>query len=70
MRLKACRQYHPKTRLAAHHLSYASAARSSGNTSFIDRTPVSALKRSVSCESIELPDGQPAIASRRRELDS
>lgn len=36
--------------------SYASAACSSGIVSIIGRTPVSALKASVSCESIEVPD--------------
>ena len=39
--------------------SYASAARSSGIVSFIDRTPVWTLNASVSCESIESPEYQP-----------
>jgi hypothetical protein len=47
--------------------SYASAARSSGNGSFIDRTPVSTLKAIVSSESIDVPDGQPTI-DRRPEI--
>jgi hypothetical protein len=37
--------------------SYASPARSSGNSSIIGLTPDSALKVIVSCESIEVPDG-------------
>ena len=32
----------------------------------MDRTPLSALKASVSCESIELPEGQPRIEQRPR----
>ena len=39
--------------------AYASAAFSSGNFSIIGRTPVSALKFNVSCESIAVPEGQP-----------
>ena len=47
--------------------SYPSAARSSGNTSFMARTPVSRLKESVSCESIELPEGQPRDRTSTQE---
>src|SRR2546428_775474 len=39
--------------------SYASAARSSGKTSFIEWTLFNALKFSVSCESIDVPEYQP-----------
>src|SRR3954467_12187730 len=39
--------------------SYASAARSSGKTSFIGLTPDRTLNDNVSCESMEVPDGQP-----------
>src|SRR4051812_16183591 len=41
--------------------SYASVTRSSGKTSFIGRTPVRALKASVSSESIDVPEYQPLI---------
>src|SRR5581483_790 len=44
--------------------SYASAARSSGNTSFIDRTPVSTEKRIVSSESRLNEFAQTGIAVR------
>jgi hypothetical protein len=39
--------------------SYASAVRSSGNSSIIGLTPDSALKVTLSGESIEVPDGNP-----------
>src|SRR5439155_22665735 len=44
--------------------SYASAARSSGKTSVMGRTPASALKASVSSESMDVPDGHPTIDRR------
>src|SRR5207249_10215391 len=44
--------------------AYASGARDRGNTSFIDLTPVRTLKASVSSESIDVPDGHPAIERR------
>jgi hypothetical protein len=51
--------------------SYASAARSSGNTSFMDRTPEATLNPSVSCESIDVPEYQPFTERfpRRRNRD-
>src|SRR5579864_8820735 len=49
--------------------SYASDARSRGNTSVIGLTPVSALNCMVSCESIELPEGQP-ITERRPPINN
>jgi hypothetical protein len=39
--------------------SYVSAVRSSGNSSIIGLTPDSALKVTLSGESIEVPDGNP-----------
>jgi len=44
--------------------SYASGARSGGNTSVIARTPVRTLKGSVSCESMDVPEYQPATDRR------
>jgi hypothetical protein len=44
--------------------SYASEARSRGKVSLIDRTPVRALKTSVSCESIDVPAYRPLIERR------
>ena len=41
--------------------SNASPARSSGSVSIIGRTPVSALKRRVSSESIAVPEAWPSI---------
>src|SRR5262249_25030724 len=43
---------------------YASSTRSSGNTSVIARTPLSALKASVSCASMAVPEYQPFTERR------
>jgi|SRR4051812_44636027 len=44
--------------------SYASAARSNGYTSFIERTPDWTLNASVSSESIDVPEYQPSTDRR------
>src|SRR5215469_13537957 len=47
-----------------HEKLLASGARSRGKTSFIDRTPERTLNDNVSCESIDVPAGQPTTDLR------
>src|SRR4030095_5169651 len=47
-----------------HSRGSASVARSSGKTSFMDRTPLCTLKASVSCASIDVPEYQPTTGLR------
>jgi hypothetical protein len=49
-------EHHAASRLAAHHPLVGLAIRSSEYTSFIERTPVSTLNASASCESLAAPE--------------
>lgn len=53
------RQDHTELCVAAHHSRVTSAAFTSGYFSIIGRTPVSSAKRSVSSESVGVPEDHP-----------